>query len=210
MQKKGFKIHRGCMQGLHFAYPRITKNHSFFTPSILKEALFELLLNRIQRQEQKPSDYAFFDLCAGSAQIGLEAASIGFQSIHLAEIASQRIVHIKKIRQEMLNSASLFATKAPLIQVYCRDYRKMLKPIRSYSHSVIYLDLPYPLWKTKPPPGLSSFLLKLQQSMDKENCHIWVFIQAPCFYKLDSIHTVNFPEFRRYGKQHLSFWLYMN
>ncbi len=218
---RAFKIHRGAWQGRRFPYPPHLARPSHFTPAILKEAVFEILLNRIECHGCRISDYSFFDLCAGSGQMAWEAASLGFASVHLCEIDAKRLEHLGNIRKSILenldnNSVRELAEHIhkersdanQKIKLYHRDFRRMHKLIQDYSPSVIYLDMPYPFWKDeKMQFGLENFFLKLQQDPVRDSFSSWIFIQGPAFFETKRLQVSNTLEYRRYGKQHLSFWL---
>ena len=221
MKSKHFKIHRGAWQGRHFHYPPKSPGPSSFTPGVLKEAVFELLLNRISHEKHRVEDYAFFDLSAGSGQMALEALSLGFQKVYISEVDAARVAHIKK---ELGWGAEKGArvtvdlgegTVAPLsssIEIYCRDFRRMAPFIHTHLQSALYFDLPYSFWKVKKaqknPLGVEGFLLRLEKTLVKQGGHIWVFLQGPRFFDPQKMKFIEKLEFRHYGRQHLSFWLF--
>ena len=232
---KSFKIHRGVLQGRHFRYPPSSQGYSCFTPGVLKEAVFELLLNRISQRDYEAGDYAFFDLLAGSGQMALEALSLGFQKVYISEIDALRIAHIKKqlgyeqgkgapapnlerpsielsqSSTELSQSSIIELSRSSIIEIYCRDFRRMSPLIYSHLQSVLYFDLPYSFWQVKKsqknPLGVEGFLLRLEKSLVEIGGHTWIFIQGPRFFEPQKLKSVKNLEFRRYGRQHLSFWL---
>ena len=158
--------------------------------------------------------------------MGFEALSLGFASIHLCEIDKKRLEHLDKIQEHLkrcflsqedqqknikLKEVKLtpFLEK---IKVYRRDFRRMCRLIQEHSPSVLYLDLPYCFWQgqTKNPLGLENFFLKLGQKIDNGCFSAWIFVQGPAFFQAKRLKFIRPPEFRRYGKQHLSFWLQEN
>ena len=219
MKAKSFKIYRGSLQGHYFRYPPGHQASSCFTPGVLKEAVFELLLNRILHNKRKIEEYAFFDLSAGSGQMALEALSLGFQKVYISEIDALRVAHIKKQlgceQKKGVSVPSLEKLSSELsrssVEIYCRDFRRMSSLIHSHLQSVLYLDLPYSFWKVKNsqknPLGVEGFLLRLEKSLMELGGHTWVFIQGPRFFEPQKMKSLKNLEFRRYGRQHLSFWL---
>ena len=205
------------MQGRRFEYPPIGQGQTRFTPGLLKKAVFEILLNRIANSSHKVKDYAFFDLSAGSGQMAFEALSLGFQKVYISEVEASYTAHIKKQLGAKDKRGHLVETRiqgldpAVPIEIYCRDFRRMSSLIRSHSQSILYFDLPYSFWKARNPLGLEGFLSRLENSFIKEEAgetkSRWIFIQGPRFFEVQKMKFIKDPEFRRYGRQHLSFWL---
>ena len=198
-----FQIKRGMWKGRRLRYPAPLQGHHSFTPSIVKEAFFELLLGRMARQGQEVSDYAFFDLCAGSAQMGIEALSIGFKDVHICEVAMPRIKHVQK---------QLEALAPDTIHYHRRDFRRMVKVIQGFSCSILYIDMPYSFWSEKPKstPPLRHFISQIYDLTNnlEESIKVFIFIQGPRYFQLENIivGSAETAEYRRYGRQHLSFW----
>ena len=203
------------MQGHRFQYPINIQGRTRFTPSLLKEAVFEILLNRIASSGHKSKDYVFFDLSAGSGQMALEALSLGFQKIYISEVEPLYLANIKK-------QFGLAENKGPLLEIHrkeldspvslemhCRDFRRMSPLIHPHLKSVLYFDLPYSFWKAKNPLGLEGFLSRLEKSLlrEEETRYRWIFIQGPRFFEPQKMELLRKLEFRRYGRQHLTFWL---
>lgn len=212
LRSKKFKIHRGSLQGRYFSYPPNSRGFSYFTPAVLKEAVFELLLKRILGAGHRVEEYAFFDLSAGSGQMALEALSLGFQKAYISEIDLARVRHIKKeLGYELAKNSPISGIKkAPLfssLEIYCCDFRRMSSLISSHLQSVLYLDLPYSFWKGKKVLGVERFLLGLEKFLMEQGRRIWIFIQGPRFFETHKMKFVKNLELRRYGRQHLSFWL---
>lgn len=206
MSNRNFKIQRGVLKGHHFRYPPRSHGYNSFTPSIVREAFFEILLNRILSSEYAIEDYVFFDLCTGSGQIGLEAASIGFKKTYLTDIDFKRVDHIKTLVCPDKEAEAPFS-KFKSVEVQRRDFRAMSSLIYSHKLSVLYFDLPYSFWKGEKPLGLEAFLLRLEKSEHWDENLVWVFIQGPRYFRPDKMKYVTNLEFRHYGRQHLSFWL---
>ncbi len=211
MKSKKFKVHSGSLARRSFCFPSILQGHSCFTPGVLKEAVFELIRNRLGMRQESTEDYSFFDLCAGSGQMGIEAASLGFSRVYLNEIDQKRFLHIKKQigRDTKINgryNASL-PNALENIRVYHRDFRCMSSLICKQSQSILYIDMPYSFWDRKNKAGLKKFLLELEEEAKSLAIYMWIFIQGPRFFQPEEISSARNVNFRNYGKQHLSFWL---
>lgn len=156
-----FRVQKGTLKGKSISMPPESRGHSCFTPGLVKEALFQLVENRL---ETEPSDYAFFDLCAGSGQIAIEALSRGYHPVHAAELDQGRFEFlIRQVRAQKYD-----------IRLHRKDFRKMSPFIEG--RSVVFLDLPYTFW-TPLPALITDFLGSLGDPASGD--HRIIVIQGP-------------------------------
>lgn len=129
------KIQRGQFRGRRVQAPPGVRGHSEFTPGLVKEALFQRIENLIGPD---PSAWSFFDLCAGSGQVAMEAASRGFGQVHACEIDQGRFAFL------------LEQVKALGYPIRChrKDFMRLARLVRA--PAVVFLDLPYSFWKPFP------------------------------------------------------------
>ncbi|MCE9600202.1 MAG: RsmD family RNA methyltransferase [Spirochaetia bacterium] len=143
-----FRVQKGRFRGRTIPMPPEVRGQGHFTPGIVKEALFQLIENEIGN----PETCSFYDLCSGSGQIAIEAASRGFGSVHAVELAPERF------------HALLAMVKAQDYPIRChrKDMRRMARLIAAEPNPVVFVDLPYSFWKPIP-EVLTRFLEDLGQ-----------------------------------------------
>ena len=105
-----------------------------FTPALVKEALFQILANKGAGPE---AGFAFFDLCAGSGQILLEALSRGYAPLHACEPDRRRFAALAR---------TLKAFEEPAL-LHARDLRRCAGMLLDRGRSIAYLDPPYSFWE---------------------------------------------------------------
>ncbi len=201
MQPQKFKICRGFLKGRRFPYPAPSQGHSSFTPSLVKEAVFEILLRHINQRKHELSNYAFFDLCAGSGQMALEALSLGFRPVYISEVDAKRLRHIREMSCVLQRYCP-----APVLQIYKYDFRRMLKMIHAHSHAVLYLDMPYSFWQNGKQNVAANFVKRLHESwiLESQCLLLWLLVQGPRFLNSQELRDDRNSQFLRYGKQHLT------
>jgi len=142
------KIQKGIYRGKSIHAPAPVNGISHSTPALLKEALFQILESRIQ----DTSRYTFFDLCAGSGQIGFEALSQGYGEVHLCELDQSRFSSIlKEVKKHDFH-----------VILHRKEFIKLLPGICKKPHSIVFIDLPYSFWKD----GVCSVLTEFLQLLD--------------------------------------------
>lgn len=129
------KIQRGQFRGRRVEAPPGVRGHSEFTPGLVKEALFQRIENLIG---EDASAWSFFDMCAGSGQIAMEAASRGFGDVHACEIDQKRFAFL-------LEQVKVLGYP---IRCHRKDFTRLARLIKA--PSVVFLDLPYSFWKPVP------------------------------------------------------------
>ena len=161
------KIQRGKYRGKKLATPPTSSGGSNATPSLFKEAVFQMLDNRVK----SPENRAFFDLCAGSGQMGVEALSQGYHPVHLCELDRGRfsflIENVKEFKKELV--------------LHNKDFRRMAPVILGSSDSVVFLDPPYSFWKGARCPHIDRLLENLikGKSDHQASREILILIQGP-------------------------------
>lgn len=187
------KIQRGRFRGRSIPMPAPVHGHSNFTPALVKKAVFDLADARLGDL----SDVLFFDLCAGSGQMGLEAYSLEYREVHLCELDQGRFSEIlKEIKK-----------RSYTVHLHRKDFRKMVPTIENAERSVVYLDPPYSIWEKRNCPPILEFLEKLGSSLNGPDLsirEILVIIQGPDFCNIPE--TLPWPpsEERAYGKNCLT------
>lgn len=131
---ESLRIQTGRLRGQKIKPPPPVSGNSHLTLNLVKEAIFQVLDGRLGPDLET---YAFFDLCAGSGQMGFEAFSRGFAGVHLAEVDSRRLAHL--IAEAKRGEFD--------VQIHRRDFRRMAPLVFRYPRSVVFLDPPYSFWK---------------------------------------------------------------
>lgn len=154
------KIQRGKFRGRRVEVPPGVRGHSEFTPGLVKEALFQRIENAIGPD---PSAWSFFDLCAGSGQVAIEAVSRGFGTVHACEIDQNRFGFLL----EQVKSQGY------PIRCHRKDFMRLARLVKG--PAVVFLDLPYSFW-TPVPEAVGAFLAAVEQAGEG---HVLVFVQGP-------------------------------
>ena len=186
MNHKNLKIQSGFLKGKNIPVPPDVKKNSNFTPSLFKKSLFSIVESFVLQEAFRKEDAIFFDLFAGSGQIGFEALSRGFSKIVFYEIDKGRIASLR-------NTAKNFPGE---IKVLNRDaFRFHREETRmDQEFAVYFLDPPYSYWKT----GLEKInsLLLSVESLQKKKI---ILIQSSVDPKIKNF------DMRKYGNNFLSF-----
>lgn len=135
-------VQRGGLRGRRIPLPPAVHGHRHFTSSLMKEAFFQLVEGRLGQP--------FFDLCAGSGQMAVEALSRGFSPVHCVERDEARFQFLMK---ELRGLDLVFHKK---------DFRRMA-PICAAAGGVAFLDAPYSFWGSDGQCShVEEFLLRVQ------------------------------------------------
>ncbi len=178
-----------------------------------KEAFVEILLHHIKTSNETCEQFCFFDLCAGSGQIGIEALSLDFKFVHFSDLAPMRLKLINEFIKLKLSPYHIAIMSSYLI--HRKSFLKMIKYITDEKKSILYFDLPYDFWNVDQLQILDTFWDHLFSHL-KMNLTLWAFIQGPMPYtkitkyknQIISGYEIEIQEFepRYYGRQVLSFF----
>ena len=165
-------IQGGRYRGRRLKTPPPVKGQANFTPGLVKEAAFQILDNLIRGEfSSRPEEFAFFDLCSGSGQMGLEALSRSFREVHLAELNSERFSFLVKA----------VAPYTPKPRLHNKDFARMASRIAENLPAAVYIDPPYSCWEGASCPRLSRLRAELQEQeiSDPANAGLILLIQGP-------------------------------
>lgn len=178
------RIISGQYGGRRFSLPKSFKGRP--TTEVAKEALFNILQNRINWEET-----SFLDLFAGSGGIGFEALSRGAKSVLAVEKDARHSAFIKSIAEQL---------ETTNYSVQTRDVLNFIDKSETFgTFEVIFADPPYQM-------DLLSELPKrimASQLLTPNGCLI---LEHPKDY--DFSKEEFFDETRKYGTVHFSFFKY--
>ncbi len=206
-KKISIPIQKGILKGKKVYLPPSLKGHRNVTSSLVKEALFQLAENffGIHFDGQRQYSITFYDLCAGSGQIGIEALSRGFSKVHIVEKDKKRFDFIlENLKKYKIQNSKLI--------LHNKDFLRFAKVIPRDTNSVSFIDLPYSFWKEKSCRHLDNFFKKFFEYLKLENQErkkILLMIQSPHpyyflfeSYKNEFLHIQT--EFKHYRKHYLN------
>lgn len=174
------RIISGKYKGRHFSPPKNLKARP--TTDVAKEALFDILNNRIDYEETR-----VLDMFGGTGSISLEFASRGCPSVTLLEMNSTNYAFIKKTVAEL---------KAEEINAIKGDTFKYVEKC-SAKFDMIFADPPYDHPRLPEIPDL----IFQNDLLNEEGLLI---LEHPKTYCFDS-HP-NFLEHRNYGHVNFTFF----
>lgn len=191
------RILRGSLRGRKVAVPPAVHGNSHLTLGLVKEAVFQILEGRL---DSDPGQWAFFDLCAGSGQVAIEAHSVGFAPVHLSEIDPGRLRH-------------LFAEKArwdyPLT-IHKRDFRRMAPLLLGFARVVAFLDPPYSFWEHDgSSPAVQRLVHNILNGTPAGACDLRFIVHGRAFFRPEASvgegMEIVYTEERDYRGQRLTF-----
>jgi 16S rRNA (guanine(966)-N(2))-methyltransferase RsmD len=91
MKNPGLRIGSGKFKRSALALPKSHRHHQNATSARVKEAAFQIIRNRIDVD----GEWVFYDLFAGSGQMGIEALSLGAVHATFAELVPERLSEIQ-------------------------------------------------------------------------------------------------------------------
>ncbi len=144
------------------------------TPAIVKKSVMDTLLARIS----EPNQWDFFDLCAGSGQIGYEALSIGFGRVFLSDTDLGTIRFLRNSLREESGS----------IQLFHKDFIRMTYIICNCRKAVLFIDLPYSDWvgRESPPSKIERFFSNIVWNPKSRLERMIAVIQGPAYYSFST------------------------
>lgn len=205
-------VQKGILKGKKIPLPPSLKGHRNVTSSLIKEAVFQLIDNfyGVQFNGIKRYPVAFFDLCAGSGQMGVEALSRGFNPVHIVEKDRQRFEFI-------LQNLKNFKNKNSTLIFHQKDFRRFYDDILNTQHAAIFIDLPYSFWNENGAcPHLDHFFYKFVEyyvSMKNHTSKDYVgkyiiLIQSPLVYNFPQHLIQSIPDIeiqiKHYRKHYLN------
>lgn len=158
------------------------------TTEVAKEALFNILQNRVNWEETR-----FLDLFAGSGSIGFEALSRGAKEVLAIEKDPRHTAFIKSVADQLDDND---------YSVQTRDVFSFIENSDSFgSFDLIFADPPYDLALLAEIPRriMSSQLLSPKGTL---------VVEHPKVY--DFSNEAHFLEMRKYGTVHFSFFTWNN
>ncbi len=180
-------IQKGKLKGKKIPLPPSLNGHRNFTSSLIKEAMFQLIENYygIKLDGNVTYHIGFFDLCAGSGQIGMEAYSRGFHPVHIVERDKKRFDFI-------LENLRNYKIKGSHIYFHQKDFRRLADDIVQISKSAVFIDLPYSFWNSNTCLHLDHFFYKFFKTLkekyprieNKKDYKYIVIVQSPKPYPL--------------------------
>ncbi|MBX7058250.1 MAG: RsmD family RNA methyltransferase [Leptospirales bacterium] len=194
------RVLRGKFRGRSIPAPPAAHGNSHLTLGLVKEALFQILEQRLGSELPETS---FFDLCAGSGQMAVEASSVGFASVHLCEVDSGRLRHLA----EMVQKGGF------PIEVHRRDFRRMAGPMLRARRIVAFLDPPYSFWDREGrSEAVDRLVYNLLHAAESSAEWLWFIVHGPAPYRPPLLSgptlSIRSQETRSYRKQQLTFlWL---
>lgn len=160
------RIQQGRYRGRKIPLPPEVKKHAHFTPAVLKEAAFQLLANHCV-----PETTVFFDLCAGSGQMGFEAYSRDYAAVHLLEVDPTRLARLRATAADLDEGSGKF-------EILRRDFRRSAALIAREKSAAVFLDPPYSFWKNDDCPPVREFLRNFARKHAGSGRYVFI-IQGP-------------------------------
>ncbi len=159
----------GRYRGRRIPAPRSEANKPrAFTPALVKEAAFQILLNQGAGPE---AGYCFVDLCSGSGQIVLEALSRGYECLHACEPDPERFRQLTQTLRDYPET----------VHVHRRDIRRAAALLLAHPRTVAYADPPYSFWKGGRCEPIETLLGALRGKLGPESPfeRILLLVQGP-------------------------------
>jgi len=195
--KSGLRIQSGDFKNRVIPLPKRHHQHQNATPSRIKESVFQLVRNELQNE----SDFEFFDLFAGSGQMGIEALSLGAYRVCFSEIDPHRLTQIRMTCNDLeIPADQVTLTKSKGLKIFQESFGV------TESLQIFFADPPY-TYHHKPsndPALLIQSFLALSHEVPVHN--VYLIIQA---HEKNQILSDDFaqtiPEMKRYayGSNHL-------
>lgn len=140
MAKVSLRISSGLLRGVIFQFPLKRFPKTGITQQKIKETLFSLIQSQFLKAK---GEFYFFDLFAGSGQMGMEALSRGFTRVVFNELDGTKLSFLKKNLTPILNIRGNFTEK--------KDY------FFYKWNALLLLEKPGSLWKLVPRPLMDGF-----------------------------------------------------
>ncbi len=180
------KIHvdvlKGNLKGKKIPVPPSLRGYRNVTSSLIKEALFQHIENyfSINLGGAQKIRIPFFDLCAGSAQIAIEALSRGIYPVHIVEKDRIRF-------KFLLENLKKIITYNDVI-FHQKDFIRLADDIAEQDKATAFIDLPYSFWKEEQSLHLEVFFKNFSSKLIfgglNESKKYLFIIQSPVNYSI--------------------------
>ncbi len=104
MKRPSLRVGSGRLKRTSIPGARAHRQHQNSTSARVKEAAFQLVRNHVDIDDA----WVFFDLFAGSGQMGIEALSLGAQQATFVDLAPERLSDIQRALQALDIERSTF------------------------------------------------------------------------------------------------------
>jgi 16S rRNA (guanine966-N2)-methyltransferase len=161
MKKPSLTISAGKFKRAHIPLAKQHRQHQNSTTARVKEAAFQLIRNRVDLS----GEWLFYDLFAGSGQMGIEALSRGACHATFVDIVPERLSEIQRAL------AALFVPRDTFTLVRARA-------IKVLPDAFAHADLPSVIWADPPytyagsPSSDPAILIALYRTTLAENPQI--------------------------------------
>lgn len=158
MKRASLRIGSGKFKRSAIALPKAHRHHQNATSARVKEAAFQIIRNHIDIE----NEWVFFDLFAGSGQMGIEALSLGAAHATFADIAPERLSEIQH---------ALLALEVPHEAFTLVRARAN----KIFQEAILSADLPAVVWADPPytynhsPSNDPAQLIQLYKAMQTEH-----------------------------------------
>ncbi|MBL8035126.1 MAG: RsmD family RNA methyltransferase [Leptospiraceae bacterium] len=133
MKKPGLRVGSGKFKRSAIPAARAHRHHQNSTSARVKEAAFQIIRNRIDIE----SEWIFYDLFAGSGQMGIEALSLGASHATFVELVPERLSEIQRALE------SLDVPHAQYTLTRARANKILPEAFAAETPCVVWADPPY-------------------------------------------------------------------
>lgn len=161
MKRHSLRIGGGKYRRTQIPHAKSFKGHRNSTTARVKEAAFQIVRNHVDIE----SDWAFYDLFAGSGQMGIEALSLGASQVTFADIVPERLSEIQQALQQLeipRNAYTIIRARA----------NKVLSEVlmQDASQCIVWADPPYHYGNT--PTNDPAILINLYYAAQAQSTHL--------------------------------------
>lgn len=161
MKKPTLRVSGGKFKRAQIPLARAHRQHQNSTTGRVKEAAFQIMRNRVDFD----TEWIFYDLFAGSGQIGIEALSLGASHVTFVEIIPERLSEIQRALDSLDIPRAAFAlVKAKAAKILPEAFE------HNGTQCIIWADPPYTYGHT--PSNDPAILLTLYRAALTEHTGI--------------------------------------
>ena len=150
------------------------------TTSKVREAVFNIIFNYLEKNDQKVQNYSFLDLCCGTGAIGIEAISRGFVPVYFVDQNKDSVVLTKYNLSDIENNNLYTVVKSDVIKL------QISPPIL---FDVVYLDPPYNS------DIIQNMLSYITQFTHPKSLIMLEISKNPPIIPLNNYHTIAFKDY---------------